>query len=60
MSSAPQSWLRRVLAAVATVLVVAVGARLAWEILHPLLGPLLVLFCLLVIIGFLVGRRSWW
>lgn len=52
--------LSRALAAVTTVLVVAVGARLSWEILRPALGLLLVLAVLLAIVAFVVRRRSWW
>ena len=53
------SLLSRALAAVTTLVVVAVGARLVWELLHPLLGPLLVLLGLLFVIGFAVRRRRW-
>jgi hypothetical protein len=52
--------LSRALAAITTVLVVAVGVRLAWEFLRPALGPLLVLAMLLGIVGLVVRRRSWW
>ena len=59
MNQSPQSLLNRVLTAVTLVLVVAVGARLAWELLRPLIGPLVVLFVLLAIVGFVVRRGRW-
>jgi hypothetical protein len=49
----------RALSAVTTLLVVAVGARLIWELLHPLVGPLLVLVILLAIVAMVVRRRRW-
>jgi hypothetical protein len=49
----------RALSAVTTVLVVAVGARLAWELMRPLLGPLLVLVMLLGVLALAVRRRRW-
>jgi hypothetical protein len=48
------------MAAVTTLLVAAVGARVAWELLHPLLGPLLVIAVLVGIIAFVFNRRRWW
>lgn len=60
MRTAGSGLLSRTLAAVTTVLVVAVGARLAWELLQPALGPLLVMAVLLGIVTLVVRRRSWW
>ena len=59
MSTNPQSWTSRVLAAVVTLVVVAVGARLAWDLLRPLLGAFIVLGAILAIIGLAIRRWSW-
>ena len=59
MDSSPRSWISRVLAAVATLVVVAVGARLVWMLLEPLLGLLIVAAGLLGILAWLIGRYRW-
>lgn len=60
MSSSPQSLISRALTAVTTLVIVAVGARLVWELLRPALGLLLVLAGLLVVLGLALRRRRWW
>jgi hypothetical protein len=39
---------------------VAIGGRLAWDLLRPLLAPLLVVAVLLGIFSLVIGRRRWW
>jgi hypothetical protein len=36
------------------------GARVAWELLHPMLGALVVIAVLVGIIAFVFNRRRWW
>lgn len=53
----PGSWQSRVWSALLVLVAVAVGARIVWEVLHPLLGGLLVLVVLVGLFGLLIGRR---
>ncbi len=46
------SWLRKVASAVVVVLFVALGARVAYELLAPLVPLLIVLLVLIVVFGF--------
>lgn len=60
MNPGPGSWSSRILTAVALLLVVAYGARLVWETLRPLLGPLLILGIVVAIFGLLIRRHRRW
>jgi len=51
----PRSWRQQVLSGL-VVVAVAVGARVAWEVLAPLVPTALVLIGLLGLFGLLVGR----
>jgi hypothetical protein len=53
------SWLAGVARVVGLLLVVALAARVIWELLVPLLPALGVLLVLVAVVGWLVGRRSW-
>jgi hypothetical protein len=53
-------WLKRALQAVVTLIVIALGARLAWDLLRPLLGGLIVLAGLLALLGALIRRFRGW
>ena len=52
----PRSWRQQVLSGLVVVVAVAVGARVAWEVLAPLVPTALVLIGLLGLFGLLVGR----
>ncbi len=60
MNNPGPSLVGRVLAAVITVLVVAAAARLAWELLSPLTGPLIVASTLLGILWLMLRRFRGW
>ena len=52
----PRSWRQQVLSGLVVVVAVAVGARVAWEVLAPLVPTALVLIGLLGLFSLLVGR----
>ncbi len=54
------SWLHQVTAAVGVVLTVAVVGRVAWELLKPLVGGLIVLLVLVGIVRLVIGRFRQW
>lgn len=49
-------WRQKVLAAVATVVAVGVGVRLAWELVAPYVPALIVAMVILSLMGFVIGR----
>ena len=55
--TAPPSWSRRILGAIAVVLLMAAGARVVYELLAPLI-PWLVIIGLLNVIYIVVSRRE--
>lgn len=55
----PSSWHSRLGKGLLLVVVVALAARLIWELLFPLLPALGVLLVLTAVVGWLVGRRRW-
>jgi hypothetical protein len=52
----PRSWRQQVLSGLVVVVAVAVGARVAWEVLAPLVPTALVLIGLLGLFSLLIGR----
>jgi len=52
----PRSWRHQVFSGLVMVVAVAVGARVAWEVLAPLVPTALVLIGLLGLFSLLVGR----
>jgi len=59
MTSNGQSWVAGVGRVVGLLLLVALTARLIWELLFPLLPALGALLVLAAVVGWLVGRRKW-
>lgn len=57
MNSNPSSWTSRILAAAITLVVVAGAARVAWEFLRPLVGPLIILIVVVGILSWAIGRH---
>jgi hypothetical protein len=53
----PSSWSQRVFAALVLLLMIALGARVAAELLAPLVPALVVLILLCSIGWFIIGRR---
>ena len=53
----PRGLLRRAIEAIGTILLVAYGVRLAWDLLKPLVPVLFVLLVLAVMVSMLFGRR---
>jgi hypothetical protein len=53
----PQSWSQRAFAALVLLLMIALGARIAAELLAPLVPALVVVIMLLAIGWFIIGRR---
>jgi hypothetical protein len=51
----PSSWPAQIIRALGVVLLVAVGARIAWEALSPIVSGLLVLITLVTIYAVLLG-----
>lgn len=60
MNSNPTSWTSKVLAAAVTLVVVAGAARVAWEFLRSLVGPLLILVVVVGILSWVIGRHRRW
>ena len=56
MSVNSKGWMSKVVQGLLVVLGVAVVARIAWELLWPLVPALLVLICLLALFGLLLDR----
>jgi len=56
MADKSAKWEAKVMSAVVVVLAVAVGARVAWELLAPLVSVLLVLVGLGVVYALVFGR----
>lgn len=57
MSGPGPSWTARAMSAVGTVLAVAVAGRVAWELLSPLVGPLLIITVLCAAVLWFQRRR---
>jgi hypothetical protein len=57
MNFRPESWKRRVTNALVLVVLIAVGARVAWDLLAPLVPMVLVVIGLVTLFGLLVSRR---
>jgi hypothetical protein len=53
----PRSWRQQVFSGLVMVLLVAGGARLAYELVAPLVPAVVVLIFLLGLFGVLIGRR---
>jgi hypothetical protein len=53
--AAPSSWPGRVVQAVGTVVLVAAGARIAWELLAPVVPAFVALIMLVTIYGIALG-----
>ena len=60
VNSNPTSWTSKVLAAAVTLVVVAGAARVAWEFLRSLVGPLLILVVVVGILSWVIGRHRRW
>lgn len=60
MNTSPTSWTSKVLGAAVTLVVVAGAARVAWEFLRPLVGPLVILIVVVGILSWAVGRHRRW
>ena len=58
MNGTGPSWTANAMSAVGTVLVVAVVGRLAWELLSPLVAPLLGI-SVLCALALWIRRRRW-
>ncbi len=57
--SSPKQWLLRIRQAVLTVLGVAIGARVAWQLFAPAVPELVCLAVVFTVLAFaLYGRRS--
>ncbi len=56
MNTSPESWRRKAVSGVVLVLLVAGGARLAYELAAPLVPAAVVILFLLGLYGLLVGR----
>lgn len=54
------SWAGRALEAIVILVAVAFGAQLVWNLLQPLIGPLLVLAVLVGLLVMVLRRRRWW
>lgn len=54
------SWGSRVLAAAVTLLAVAICARVVWEVLAPLVAPLIVLLVMVGVVTIALGRFRRW
>lgn len=52
----PTRWLHKAFAAVLVVLVTAIGARIAWALLEPLVPGLLMVVALVVIYAMVFGK----
>lgn len=52
----PGRWLHKTFAAVLVVLVTAVGARVAWVLLEPLVPGLLLVVALVVVYAVILGK----
>jgi hypothetical protein len=57
MKYQPAGWTRPVISAVLVVLLVGIGARVAWWLLAPLLPLLGAVVVLLVVFSIVLGRR---
>ena len=53
----PMSWRQRVLTALALLLLIALGARIAADLLAPLLPALIVILMLCGVFWIILGRR---
>lgn len=53
----PMTWRQRMLSALALLLVIALGARIAAELLEPLVPMLVILLMLGVVFWIILGRR---
>ena len=54
------SLIRKIAAALIAIIAVAVGARLAWELLRPVLPVVIVLLVVVAVVSLLIRRlRSW-
>ena len=56
MADKAATWVAKAMSAVVVILAVAVGARVAWELLTPLVPVLLVLVGLGVVYALMFGR----
>jgi hypothetical protein len=55
----PKNWKSQAVQGLVLVLAVAIGARIVWDLLTPLIPTALVLLALLGLYGFLLRRRRW-
>lgn len=52
----PDSWMSRITSSLVTVVLVAATARLAWELLRPLVGVVVVLAITLTLVAWMLNR----
>ena len=60
MNTDPTTWTSKVLAAAVTLVIVAGAARVAWEFLRPLVGPLVILIVVVGTLAWAIGRHRRW